>query len=563
MSIIHLNQIRNQVHKLFDGKINLTDVVSATTNAEQAENFFLSRGLAAYALHYLAGVDPSVAAGAVTDGGDDNGIDAILNVDADRRLYIVQSKWIHSGVGEPENGDIKKFVAGVRDLFNLQWDRFNSKIKAKERIVRTALSDPNTRYEIVVVYTGINRLAEPSTRDLNDLALEMNDASELLSVSPLNQTDLYGSLAAGISGEPINLEIGVRAWGRVEALHPAYYGQVDGGQIASWWTKYRSRLFTKNLRGVLGDTEVNDEIRTTIDKNPDLFWYFNNGITLTAKKVAKTMMGGGDTGFGTFHCSDVSIVNGAQTVGAIGKYAAISEEKVKKLFVPFRVISLESSDVTFGETVTKTNNRQNRIENRDFVSLDPEQNRLKTELAVEGIQYHLMRSETTTKGSTAFDLIDSTTALACGSGDVALVVQLKREIGKLWENLERGPYKQLFNASMNGIYVWRCVQLQRLIDEVMEQLAASALTKGGREYGVAVHGNRIVAALTFAKLNPKPFADPAFDFKSALDPRIVAGTVQKVYESLLREVTSRYANAIIPTLFKNQTKCKDLYGRCL
>jgi len=31
--------------------------------------------------------------------------------------------------------------------------------------------------------------------------------------------------------------------------------------------------------------------------------------------------------------------------------------------------------------ITKTNNRQNRIENRDFVSLDPEQARIRNELA--------------------------------------------------------------------------------------------------------------------------------------------------------------------------------------
>jgi hypothetical protein len=563
MSVIHLTQIKAQVYKLFDKSIDLSDVVTPSTSAEQQANLFLSRALAAYALHYLSGIEPAVTALAVTDGGKDNGIDALLYDEGDRRFYIVQSKWIHSGTGEPENGDIKKFVAGVRDLFNLQWDRFNTKINAKRGFVMAALNDPNTRYEIVVVYTSVNKLSEPSARDLKDLADEMNDASELLAITTLRQQDLYSSLTAGLSGEPISLEVGLRSWGRLDAPHSAYYGQVDGAQIASWWTKYRYRLFTKNLRGVLGDTEVNDEIRGTIDKTPELFWYYNNGITLTAKKVAKTMVGGADTTHGTFHCSDVSIVNGAQTVGSIGKYAVASLEKVSKVFVPFRIISLEHDDANFGESVTKTNNRQNRIENRDFVSQDPEQNRIKTELAVEGIQYHLIRSELTSKTPNSFDLVESTTALACASGDISVVVQLKREIGKLWENLDKAPYKQLFNASINGIYVWRCVQLQREIDSALEKIATAALGKSGREYGVAIHGNRVTSALVFKRLEPKKFLDPGFPFQDVMSSGTALNFSRKSYEKLLKNVASDYGNAMIPTLFKNQTKCKDLYSKSL
>jgi len=64
------------------------------------------------------------------------------------------------------------------------------------------LTDPATKYEIVLVYTGINALAEPSRRDFQDLSDEMNDASEVLFITTLNQTGLYTSLTAGLSGEP-------------------------------------------------------------------------------------------------------------------------------------------------------------------------------------------------------------------------------------------------------------------------------------------------------------------------------------------------------------------------
>jgi hypothetical protein len=46
---------------------------------------------------------------------------------------------------------------------------------------------------------------------------------------------------------------------------------------------------------------------------------------------------------------------------------------------------LKDTPIDFGKDVTRANNKQNRIENRDFVSQDPEQARIKTELAIEGI----------------------------------------------------------------------------------------------------------------------------------------------------------------------------------
>ena len=151
MSVIHVNQIRNQVERFFTGIVDLRDVEKASP--EMKEAFFLTRGLAAYAIHYLSGVEPKEAALAVTDAGDDNGLDAILFHEQNKRLYLVQSKWIKNGSGEPDNGEIKKFVAGVRDLFNLRFDRFNKHIKAKQSIVSQALNDPGTRYEIVVAHT--------------------------------------------------------------------------------------------------------------------------------------------------------------------------------------------------------------------------------------------------------------------------------------------------------------------------------------------------------------------------------------------------------------------------
>jgi hypothetical protein len=504
MSIIHINQIRTHITNLFENKIDISDIGSS---GDQKINFFLTRALAAYSIHYLAQVPEITASLAVTDGSKDNGIDAIHYDERDKRLYIVQSKWIHNGKGEPSKGEIDKFISGITDLFNLRFDRFNEKINQKKDVILRALNDPHVRYSIVIVHTGVNRLADPSFQDLMDLRNELNDASEVVDVTILSQSELHTSLTIGLSGEPIDIEITIMSWGQVQEPYSAFYGQVNAKQIADWWSRYHTRLLSKNLRSILGDTEVNVEIRDTLKTQPHHFWYFNNGITIVAQSVKKTMAHGASKDVGSFHCKDISVVNGAQTVGTIGRYGESSLTGTEDVLVPIRIISLENSPLNFGILVTRTNNRQNRIDSRDFVSLDPEQSRLRTEFAIEGINYHVVRSESFQPTEKSFDVVESTTALACASGKGHLVVQLKREIGKLWEDISTSPYKELFNPSISWLYIWRCIRIQRKIDAILEALRKKETHEC--EESILIHGNRLISSLVFSSLDPKKnFSEP-------------------------------------------------------
>ena len=146
MSIIHVNQISTHILRAFANLIDVSDLKNHSE--EMLQNFRLTRCLAAYATQHLAGATPEISAASITDAGNDNGIDVLHFDEANKRLYIIQSKWIKNGSGEPENGDIKKFVAGVRDLFNLHFERFNAKVKNKQSMIANALNDPLTRYEV-------------------------------------------------------------------------------------------------------------------------------------------------------------------------------------------------------------------------------------------------------------------------------------------------------------------------------------------------------------------------------------------------------------------------------
>ncbi|WP_206054841.1 AIPR family protein [Nitrosococcus wardiae] len=366
-------------------------------------------------------------------------------------------------------------------------------------------------------------------------------------------------MALSVASDPIDVEMGLSQWGRMEQPHMAYYGMLAGEEVAQWWMKYGRRLFERNIRQVLGPTDVNEEIRQTLATNPSNFWYFNNGITIVANRVQKSMVGGSSRGQGIFSLQGAQIVNGAQTVSSIGRYYESGGDGLDEVWLSARVISLEEAPAGFGLQVTRNNNRQNRIASRDFVSQDQEQIRIKTELAIDGIEYNIVRSETFKSSAKSFDLQEATVALACGTGDAVYAVQAKREIGKFYEDLSGNLYRRLFNTGVVGVYVYNMVRIVRIVDEFLENEIRKLQKKSGRWYGLLVHGNRMVAMLVILKLGLETKAKDS-EFKPDQDQiKESAGDVTGI---VFHYLENNYPDSMLGTLFKNAGKCKNLVRNC-
>ena len=163
---------------------------------------------------------------------------------------------------------------------------------------------------------------------------------------------------------------------------------------------YNTRLFEKNIRQVLGKTDVNDEIERTILENSDLFWYFNNGITIIADKIDKSLVGGGNRDYGSFKLNNIAIVNGAQTVSSIGRFGTtnLNHPNLDNVRVSLRMVQLSD---TPGKILIKT--LQNIITVKIVLRIEIsshrilKQMRIKTELLIDGIDYNVMRSENFSK----------------------------------------------------------------------------------------------------------------------------------------------------------------------
>ncbi|MFQ1007657.1 AIPR family protein [Gilliamella apicola] len=558
MSIIHVNQIATKVKELFGDLIDTSDLNKTDSQYELKK---LSRCLAAYAVFCIGGSSEIEAASSVIDGANDNGIDAIYYSPATKRMILVQSKWSIKGTGEPDNGDIRKFKDGVSDLVSLSFDRFNSKVEKMRNMVEAALTAFDTKFDIVLVHTGNKLLSEHNQRIMDDLVLELNDAGDgssddIVIFHQLNQARIHTSLAKGVEGEPIKLEVGLSQWGKIEDPYLAFFGIVSGDEVYEWYKLHGNKLFSKNIRQMLGSTDVNDEIKNTIENHPDKFWYYNNGITLIADKVKKSMAGGNAKDIGSFQLSNISVVNGAQTVSSIGVTSESKKEKLIKVRVPIKIISLENTEPNFGSYVTKNNNRQNRIENRDFVSLDDQQIRLRTELAIDGIEYCIVRSELFKPTESSFDLIEATTALACVSKQSSLAVQAKREIGKFYENLNKPIYKSIFNQETTGKFIFNSVMCLRAVEKLIKKNIKLLESKSGRNYGILVHGNRMLALLTFSKLN---INESAKSSNFMIDENKIEDAFNDSLNELDEQIETYYQGKILSSLFKNFSICKNIY----
>lgn len=556
MSIIHVNQLKARLKELFTGQIDLSDCKDKSP--EDVESIFLSRALAAYTAHHLIGMQPSVAGAAIVDGYNDNGIDAIAFDESQSKLLLVQSKWSKEGKGEPDNGSIKKFVSGIRDLLSMNFDRFNTRVQSRVDEIEGILSSPATKIIAILAHTGTSKLSVHSQRDFDDLKDEVNDAGEILEIEVLDQAKLHKSLTESLNN-PITADLTIRYWGKRQDPSLAIYGQICASDLAKLWADHKDRLLAKNLRGSLGEkTDVNAEIRDTLANFPEKFWYFNNGITAIASSVRKLAMGGGENDLGIFHCKDLYVVNGAQTISTIGRFAEKEpNSSLDKCFVQIRVVALDTADENFGDDITRTNNRQNRIDSRDFVSQDVEQKRIKSELAIDGIQYVIMRSDELFSDVSSFDLQESTTALACASLDIAVIVQLKGQIGKIWDDLTKPPYKLLFNSGTTGLYTWKCVQISRKIENELAFFEKSYSTL--REQKIVKYGNRLIAGLVFREIDPSYLNDPNMEIAKYASDEYIKEMTSSYAKKVVAYVQQEYSNAMIPNLFKNQTKSRDVF----
>lgn len=477
-----------------------------------------SRAIAAFSIYNLAAVDDITAGQCVCDSSQDGGIDAICVNHTEKIVVVVQSKFNQSGNGTWIKNDFLSFKDACEKLQLEEYTRFDPILQRMSSDVDMGLSSQDYKFLFVMAHTGKRGAAELILNDMQVWQDELNSAALIpdnlpqddlpFQVHLVSAEDLTEWLQAGTHATIDLDDVEIEHYGQKNEPYLALYGQISGDQILEWWEAHGTRLFSKNIRNLLGNTDVNDSIKNTAISNPKMFWYYNNGITLLVSEIFPHRRNTNrETIRGIFKFTNASVINGAQTVSTIGQvFKNISEENsniLAQIKVPARFIKVTDIDnADVATAITKANNHQNRVLGRDFASQHPEQLRISRELAVESYQYQLLRTSDQSMGDDAstIDLDEALDGLACLTLSPTILTTLKSQRGRFFENLEGNLYKSVFNATVSGIKVVNSVLHLRAIERLINtKLAEMDKNLHRKQHLIITHANRVLTALLLNK----------------------------------------------------------------
>lgn len=547
MSLLHVRQIETHLRDAY---------ASDYWKASLSDEHNLSRLLARYALDLALAdhVQDGSTIVEITDSGDDRGIDAISVDPVTAEVTLVQSKWRKDGTGSVDLGSVLKFVRGVRWLLDLGADGSPPGSGETKAAVTKAMETPGGHLRMILATTASHDLAPEVQEPIDELLAILNDVgdeNEIAEFSYLAQSAFFNALSKP-ARTSIDLDLNLLDWGRTAEPVPAYYGRASALVVAQWFVDHGSNLFADNIRVVLPRSEINDGILRTLRSEPDKFWYYNNGITVLAEKIDRSLGGATTRDAAYFKAINASIVNGAQTASTLGKALIAGDtEALDNAYVAVRCIEVAPEGEDLARRITRYANTQNVVSSQDFVFLDEEQHRLQKELRLLGYDYLLRSGEVSSLAdrTKVIDVRQAAVALACASPDIGHAVLAKREVSRLFDR-DAGPYRALFNPTVNGLLVHRAVDAVRIIDARLTQEAR--LNEGVRS-GVAVHGNRVISHVLLNAIGRSALLDPEFDFETA------SAELEEEAIALLDSFTASFpANSYPGNVFKNQERCSEL-----
>jgi hypothetical protein len=241
----------------------------------------------------------------------------------------------------------------------------------------------------------------------------------------------------------------------------AFVLSVSGTMLFDLYERHQNALFSANLRDFLGARKVsgnvNNRIKETAEKRPGEFFVLNNGITAVTKKAEL------DEKRSALRIFGVSIVNGAQTTGAIH---AAGAEHAKNVSVLARVITLDNPGMI--PALVSGNNTQNSIVAWDRRSNDATQIRIKQEFLSRGVDY-VHRRDNTRKPSTSL-FADQVGQMLCAfSGDLQTAIRAKADIFE-----SDITYNKVFPRSVSIGHIFAVQALGWAYDRIKRELRAKS-----------------------------------------------------------------------------------------
>jgi len=452
----------------------MTDAWQTTYESRDDLKVFGDNALGLFALGLKFGIEDLIAVGteSITDGSDDKKCD-IVYIDKDEGIAVIaQCYFSAKEKREAPSNKASDLNTAISWLIQRPLDELPDRIVSSAQQLRDGIESKEIR-EIYVWY--IHNLPE-SDNVLNELkAVEDNAKAALLHQYPDSKIAIH-ALEVGkericewydetLSPILVNDEFEIDTKHGFEIDGPewsAYVTSVEARFLYRQYKKYKTQLFSANVRDYLGsrvsDSNINNGIKKTADNEPDNFWVFNNGLTvlvndfkISADDKLKNKK---------LNIKGMSIVNGAQTTGAIGSLSKLPSSSVQ---VPVRFVKTKNPNIVLD--IIQFNNSQNKVTASDFRSTDKIQKRIKDEISkIPSAEYEGGR-----RGGFGDlikrrpNLLPSYTvgqSLASFHGDPVIAYNQKQNI---W--IEDALYSRYFNENTTGSHIVFAYSLVRAVEQ--------------------------------------------------------------------------------------------------
>lgn len=160
-------------------------------------------------------------------------------------------------------------------------------------------------------------------------------------------------------------------------LYQAYIAIVPGSCLADLYATYKVRLMENNVRQFLQFTgKINKGIKETIEREPEMFLAYNNGIAATARSITLDK-----TGRYIKSVNDLQIVNGGQTTASLYHVNDMDKDiDLSRILVQvkFSVVKDEGRYDEIVANISRCANTQNKVNEADFSANREELIRLET-----------------------------------------------------------------------------------------------------------------------------------------------------------------------------------------
>ena len=337
--------------------------------------------------------DQEEAVYALTGGANDRGIDAIHLDDEARTVYVAQGKYYKGDkVPTEDRSDLTSF-ADFAGLLSGPAEPFkaivaNAHPGLQERLKQSRTKVVQGGYRVGLLYATTGRVSKGLVDEL-EKKIAKDDGATLQIFDRASLIGLLDDYIEGAAPPVPRLRLPVldnncfRRYDPVTKTN-SWIFSMSGREVGKLYKIAGRRLFARNIRGYLGQTKINRNMQATLAKSPELFWYFNNGVTIICDSVAEEPFGPSTY----LTVTSPQVIKGQQTTRALAEHSGDGASVLVKLICVKRDTSVgqQHFGALVGQIVSATN-YQNAIRLSDLKANDGEQVRIERELRKWGVLY--------------------------------------------------------------------------------------------------------------------------------------------------------------------------------